>query len=106
MCRSRNRSQSQSKGTPHSTNKPSGTKQNQQHRSHHYFYEVNHQSNNDTYDYEQDSVTIVFNTQLRNKNVMFEEIYSQPSLHCVLTDLHVLDSGSTSTNRLQEAMPR
>ena len=33
MCRSRNRSQSQSKGTPHSTNKPSGTKQNEQHRS-------------------------------------------------------------------------
>ena len=30
MCRSRNQSQSQSKSIPHSTNKPSGTKQNQQ----------------------------------------------------------------------------
>ena len=94
MCRSRNQSQSQSKGTPHSTNKPSGTKQNQQHRSHRDFYEVNHQSNTNTYDYEQDSVTVVFNTQLRNKNAMFDEISSQPGLHHALTDLHVSDSGS------------
>ena len=79
---------------PHSTNKPSDTKQNQQHRSCRDFYEVNHQSNTDTYDYEQDSVTIVFNTQLRNKNVVFDEISSQSSLHHGLTDLHVLDSGS------------
>ena len=95
MCRSKNRSRSQSKGSiPHSTNKPSSTKQNQQNRSHHDFYEVNHQSNTDSYDYEQDSVTIVFNMQLRNKNVMFGEISSQPSLQCALTDLHVSDNGS------------
>ena len=55
ICRSRNRSQSQSKNIPYSTNKPSGAKQNQQNRSHHDFYEVNHQSNTDSYDYEQDS---------------------------------------------------
>ena len=95
MCQSRNRSQSQNKGNiPHSTNKPSGTKQNQQNRSHHDFYEVNHQSNTDSYDYEQDSVTIVFNMQLRNKNVMFDEISSQPSLQHALTDLNVSDGGS------------
>ena len=60
----------------------------------HDFYEVNHQSNTDSYDYEQDSVTIVFNMQLRNKNVMFDEISSQPSLQHALTDLHVSDNGS------------
>ena len=32
------------------------------------------------FDYEQDSVTMVFNTQFRNRNVMFDEISSQPSL--------------------------
>ena len=95
MCRSKNQSRSQSKGSiPHSTNKPSGTKQNQQNRSCHDFYEVNHQSNTDSYDYEQDSVTIVFNMQFRNKNVMFDEISSQPSLQHALTDLHVSDNGS------------
>ena len=95
MCRSRNQSQSQNKGSfPHSTNKPNSTKQNQQNRLCHDFYEVNHQNNTDSYDYEQDSVTMVFNTQFRNKNVMFDEISSQPSLQCALTDLHVSDSGS------------
>ena len=48
------------------------------------------------HDYEQDSVTMVFNTQFRNKNVMFDEISSQPSLQHALTDLHVSDSGSKS----------
>ena len=76
----------------HSTNKPNGTKQNQQNRSLHDFYEVNHQSN--SYDYEQDSITIVFNMQFRKKNIMFDEISSQPSLQHALTDLHVLDSNS------------
>ena len=94
MCRSRNRSQSQNKGNfPHSTNKPNGTKRNQQNRSHCDFYEVN-QNNTDSYDYEQNSFTIVFNMQFRKKNVKFDEISSQPSLQHALTDLHVLDSGS------------
>ena len=98
MCQSRKQSQSQNKGNiPHSTNKPSDTKQNQQHRSRRDFCEVNHQSNTDTYDYEQDSVTIVFNTQLRNKNVMFDEISSQPSLQRALTDLYVSDGSAGKT---------
>ena len=60
MCRSRNQSQSQNKGNfPH--NKSNGTKQNQQNRSCRDFYKVNHQNNTDSYDYEQDSVTMVFN---------------------------------------------
>ena len=87
MCRPRSQSQSQSKSIPHSTNKSSGTKQNQQNRSCHDFYEVNHQSNADSYDYEKDSITIVFNMQFRNKNMMFDEISSQPSLQHALTDL-------------------
>ena len=100
MCRSRNRSQSQSKGNNlHATNKPHGSKQNQnqsQNRSCHDFYEVNNQDNFE-FDYEQDSITIVFNTQFRNKNVMFDEISSQPSLQCALTDLHVSDGSNEKT---------
>ena len=69
------------------TIKSNGTKQNQQNRLHHDFYEVNQQNNTDSYGYEQDSVTMVFNMQFRNKNVMFDKISSQPSLQCALTDL-------------------
>ena len=49
------------------------------------------------FDYEQDSITIVFNTQYRNKNVMFDEISSQPSLQHALTDLHVSDGSKGKT---------
>ena len=95
MCRSRNQSQSQNKGSfPHSTSKPNSTKHNQQNRSCCDFYEVNHQNNTDSYDYEQDSVTMVFSTQFRNKNMMFDEISLQPSLQRALTDLYVSDSES------------
>ena len=106
MCRSRNRSQSQSKGNantnnPHATNKPPGGKQNQnqnqsQNGSHHDFYEVNNQDNFE-FDYEQDSVTMVFNTQFRNRNVMFDEISSQPSLQQALMDLYVSDGSNGKT---------
>ena len=49
--------------------------------------------------YEQDSITIVFNTQMREKNVMFDEITSHPNLQCALTDLHVSEPGSNSNGR-------
>ena len=49
------------------------------------------------FDYEQDSITIVFNMQYRNKNVMFDEISSQPSLQCALKDLHVSDGSNGKT---------
>ena len=62
----------------------------------HDFYEVNNQDNFE-FDYEQDSITIVFNMQYRNKNVMFDEISSQPSLQCALTDLHVSDGSNGRT---------
>ena len=51
------------------------------------------------FQYEQDSITIVFNTQMRDKNVMFDEITSHPNLQCALTDLHVSEPGSNSNGR-------
>ena len=39
------------------------------------------------------TITIVFNTQMRDKNVMFDEITSHPNLQHVLTDLHVSEPG-------------
>ena len=51
------------------------------------------------FQYEQDSITIVFNTQMRDKNVMFDEITSCPNLQCALTDLHVSEPGSNSNGR-------
>ena len=48
------------------------------------------------FQYEQDSITIVFNTQMRDKNVMFDEITSYPNLQHALTDLHVSEPGSNS----------
>ena len=82
-----------------STNKPHGSKQNQnqsQNRSRCDFYEVNNQDNF-KFDYEEDSITIVFNTQHRNKNVMFDEISSQPSLQHALIDFHVSDGSNGKT---------
>ena len=40
---------------------------------------------------------MVFNMQFRNRNVMFDEISSQPSLPQVLTDLHVSDGSNGKT---------
>ena len=51
------------------------------------------------FQYEQDSITIVFNTQMRDKNVMFDEITSCPNLQHALTDLHVSEPGSNSNGR-------
>ena len=49
------------------------------------------------FQYEQDSITIVFNTQMREKNIMFDEITSCPNLQCA--DLHVSEPGSNSNGR-------
>ena len=40
---------------------------------------------------------MVFNTQFRNKNVMFDEISSQSSLQQALMDLHVSDGSNEKT---------
>ena len=50
------------------------------------------------FQYEQDSITIVFNTQMRDKNVMLDEITSHPNLQCALTYLHVSDKDSSGKN--------
>ena len=52
------------------------------------------------FQYEQDSITIVFNTQMRDKNVMFDEITSHPNPQCALTDLHVSEPGSNSNRSI------
>ena len=99
MCRSQNRSQSQHKGN--STTKQSNAKlQNQQRQSQRDFYEVNNVLQDEfDFQHEQDSITILFNTQMREKNVMFDEITSHPNLQCALTDLHVSEPGSNSNGR-------
>ena len=51
------------------------------------------------FQYEKDSITIVFNTQMRDKNVMFDEITSCPNLQRTLTDSHVSEPGSNSNGR-------
>ena len=40
---------------------------------------------------------MVFNMQFRNRNVMFDEISSQPSLQHALTDLYVSDGSAGKT---------
>ena len=40
-------------------------------------------------DYDYDSITIQFRTQLRHSNVMFDEISSTPALQIALTDVHI-----------------
>ena len=51
------------------------------------------------FQYEQDPITIAFNTQMRDKNVMFDGIPSCPNLQRALTDLHVSEPGCNSNGR-------
>ena len=48
-------------------------------------------------DYDYDSITIQFRTQLRHSNVMFDEISSTPPLQRVLTDVHIKAIGGQSS---------
>ena len=48
-------------------------------------------------DYDYDSITIQFRTQLRHSNVMFDEISSTPAFQRVLTDVHIKAIGSQSS---------
>ena len=55
-------------------------------------HEINQSKFNDSVqfeDYDYDSITIQFRTQLRHSNVMFDEISSTPALQGVLTDIHI-----------------
>ena len=45
-------------------------------------------------DYDYDSITIQFRTQLRHSNVMFDEISSTPALQRVLTNVHIKAVGT------------
>ena len=49
-------------------------------------------------DYDYDSITIQFRTQLRHSNVMLDEISSTPALQRVLTNVHIKATGNEQSN--------
>ena len=57
--------------------------------SHRDVHEIDQSQFDDGIQFEQDSITIQFKTQVRYTNVMFDEISSTLSLQRVLTDVHV-----------------
>ena len=57
-------------------------------------HEINQSKFDDSVQFEQDSITIQFKTQIRHTNVMFSEISSTLSLQRVLTDVHVKQTGT------------
>ena len=65
---------------------------NNNRHSHHDLHEINQSKFDDSVqfeDYDYDSSTIQFRTQLRHSNVMFDEISSTPALQRVLTNVHI-----------------
>ena len=52
-------------------------------------HEIDQSHFDDSVQFEQDSITIQFRTQVRHTNVMFNEISSTPSLKRVLTDVNI-----------------
>ena len=58
-------------------------------------HEIDQSQFDDSIQFEQDSITIQFKTQVRYTNVMFDEISSTPSLQRVLTDVHVKPIGTS-----------
>ena len=67
--------------------------------SHHDVHEIDQSQFDDSVQFEQDSITIQFGTQVRHTNVMFNEISSTPSLQRVLTDLHLKSIGTCQTGK-------
>ena len=57
--------------------------------SHRDVHEMDQSQFDDSVQFEQDTITIQFKTQVRNTNVMFDDISRTLSLHRVLTDVHV-----------------
>ena len=53
----------------------------------HDVHEIDQSQFNDSVQFEQDSITIQFQTQTRHTNVMFDEMSNTPSLQRVLTDV-------------------
>ena len=56
-------------------------------------HEIDQSQFDDSIQFEQDSITIQFRTQVRHTNVMFDKISSTPLLQRVLTDVHVKPIG-------------
>ena len=85
LCRSKQRARSPA---------PNVRSQNNNNRhSHRDVHEIDQSQFDDAVQFEQDSVTIQFKTQLRHKNIMFDEISTTPSLQRVLTNVHVKPIG-------------
>ena len=59
--------------------------------SHRGVHEIDQSQFDDAVQFEQDSVTIQFKTQLRHKNMMFGEVSTAPLLQRILTDIYVSD---------------
>ena len=64
----------------------------------HDVHEIDQSQFNDSVQFEQDSITIQFRTQVQHTNVMFDEISSMPSLQRVLTDVHLKSIGVSQCN--------
>ena len=58
-------------------------------------HEIDQSQFDDSIQFEQDSITIQFKTQVRHTNVMFDEISSTPSLERAQTDVHVKPIGTS-----------
>ena len=63
-------------------------------------HEIDQFQFDDSIQFEQDSITIQFKTQVRHTNVMFNEISSTLSLQRVLTDVHVKPIGTSHWKKL------
>ena len=56
------------------------TQNNSNRHSRHHVHEIDQSQFDEAVQFEQDSVTIQFKTQLRHKNIMFDEVSTNPSL--------------------------
>ena len=65
------------------------TQNNNNRHSRHDVHEIDQSQSDDAVQFEQDSITIQFKTQLRHKNIMFDEVSAAPSLQRILTDIYI-----------------
>ena len=88
LCHSRQHGKSPGPGLRNQTN-------NNRH-SHCDVHEIDQSQFDDSVQFKQDSITIQFKTQVRQSNIMFDEISSTPSLQRVLTDVHIKATGQSN----------
>ena len=69
---------------------------NNNRHSHCDVHEIDQSQFDDSVQFEQNSITIQFKTQVRHSNIMFNEISSTPSLQRVLTDVHIKAIGQSN----------